>query len=407
MVDLMTSQAMRLKKAHVSMMKHPSTSLYTGIMLMGKSDVVDTDITAYTDGYNKKYGAKFISTLIDAELRALVLHENLHVALMHLIRYKGEARKNPKLMNMAMDYAVNDIITQVNDTAHLILPHGALHSLKYRGWSVTEIYNDLKKKDEEQPKQPKPVDSGSGEGETGNKPDDNGSLDIHDYTKVDELGAEEAKKVSNKIDRALREGGLLAGRMGSTVPRCIEQLLEPKVDWRVALRDFVSSAIRGKDEISWRKYNKRLIVNDIFYPSQESETVGELVVAIDTSGSISSIEMTKFASELSSICNTCEPERVRVLWWDTLVHAEQVFEPSQYGALASLLNPVGGGGTRVSSVSEYLVKNKVAVDAVIVLTDGYVESNVKWEVHTPTLWLVTDNHSFKAPAGVIVTMKED
>jgi hypothetical protein len=46
-------------------MKHQETALYSGIMLMGKSVVVDEEITAYTEGYNKKYGSKNISKLSD------------------------------------------------------------------------------------------------------------------------------------------------------------------------------------------------------------------------------------------------------------------------------------------------------------------------------------------------------
>ena len=53
-------QSMRLKKAHVALMKHQETALYSGIMLMGKSVVVDEEITAYTDGYNKSTKKLFL-----------------------------------------------------------------------------------------------------------------------------------------------------------------------------------------------------------------------------------------------------------------------------------------------------------------------------------------------------------
>ena len=72
----MTTQETRLKKAHVALMRHPETALYSGIMTMGDSTVVDDCPTAYTDGVNKKYGRAFIEKLDDDELRALVVHEN-------------------------------------------------------------------------------------------------------------------------------------------------------------------------------------------------------------------------------------------------------------------------------------------------------------------------------------------
>jgi predicted metal-dependent peptidase len=91
----------------------------------------------------------------------------------------------------------------------------------------------------------------------------------------------------------------------------------------------------------------------------EDETIGEVVVGIDTSGSIGTRELTVFATELASVCELCQPEQVRILWWDTQVHGEQIFKPDQYANIASVLKPIGGGGTVVSAVSEYIVKNRI------------------------------------------------
>jgi predicted metal-dependent peptidase len=63
---------------------------------------------------------------------------------------------------------------------------------------------------------------------------------------------------------------------------------------------------------------------------------------------------------------------------------------------------MGGGGTRVSCVSEYIAQKKYKPDCIVVFTDGYVEDNVKWDIGVETLWLVTENRSFKAPKGKMV-----
>jgi predicted metal-dependent peptidase len=208
--------------------------------------------------------------------------------------------------------------------------------------------------------------------------------------------------MSGKIDKALREGGILAGRMGAKIPRVIGDMLEPKVNWREVLREFVSSATKGNDEYTWRKFNKRQMANDIYLPSMENESIGELIVAIDTSGSIGGQELTEFASELASICSVATPSKVRVLWWDTEVHGEQVFLPEHYDNIKELLKPQGGGGTMVSCVSEHLNKQRVEAEAIIVFTDGYLESEITWNVKCPTLWLVTQNNNFVAPSGKVV-----
>jgi predicted metal-dependent peptidase len=156
--------------------------------------------------------------------------------------------------------------------------------------------------------------------------------------------------------------------------------------------------MRGKDEYTWRKMSKPYLANDMYIPSMHSETMGELVVAIDTSGSIDNQQISEFATELASICETCSPEKVRVLWWDTMVHGEQVFL-GNYQDIAKMLKPKGGGGTHVGCVSDYLVKNSVNGEVLVIFTDGYVEDKPKWDVTIPTMWFITQNKGFNPPAG--------
>jgi predicted metal-dependent peptidase len=182
--------------------------------------------------------------------------------------------------------------------------------------------------------------------------------------------------------------------------------MDPQVDWREALRDFVTSAMRGDEEYTWRKFNKRRLADDLYLPSTHSESVGELIVAIDTSGSIGEREIAEFATELVSICDVASPDRVRVLWWDTKVHGEQIFEAGQYGEIKSLLKPLGGGGTRASCVSEYIVENNVSADCLVMFTDGHLESEITWLVSAPTLWLVTRKRNFVPPSGTVVKMEK-
>jgi predicted metal-dependent peptidase len=426
----MSKQETRVKKAHIALMKHPETALYSGVMLMGKSEVVDDGCpTAYTDGVNKVYGRKFLERVdTEPKVRGLVLHENLHVALKQLPRGKDMFDENRKLANIAADLVVNNIIEDIKGTVNgsseriVALPDGAVYDPMFQNWSMREIYNYLKKNC----KGGKKGKGGGGGGGQSNDPADTGSgdsddddtitingktydlsdADEHDLTNLKDLTHGEIKEINDAIDKALREGGMLAGRMGAKVPRSISDLLEPKVDWRDALRDFVSSAIKGKDEFTWRKLNKRQLVNDIYMPSMENETIGEIVIAIDTSGSIGGQQITEFATELVSICELCSPDKVRVLWWDTDVHGEQVFS-GNYQDIASLLKPMGGGGTHVSCVNAYINKERINAECVIVFTDGYVEGDITWTIPSPTLWMVTESKSFEPPVGKKVKFGDD
>jgi predicted metal-dependent peptidase len=422
-----------IKRGHVALMKHPETALYSGVMLMGKTEVSDAVFTAYTDGVNKKYSRPFLETIdSESKRRGLILHENLHVALKHVVHGKAMFKENAKMANLAADFVVNDIIVNIKGTVGsqseriVELPDGGVYDDMFHNWSMREVFAYLKKHAKPNPKGPKGKKGEKGEqgsnppeGGTGDKGDDgddwdtvevNGKTydisnsDEHDFS--GEATHEELKEINDSIDRALREGGMLAGRMGAKIPRVISDLLEPKVDWRDVLREFVSAATKGKEEYTWRRMNKRHMANDIYMPSVEDETIGEVIVAIDTSGSIGSRELTEFATELVSICDVAQPEKIRVLWWDTQVHGEQVFQ-DDYTGIASMLKPLGGGGTHVSSVAEYINKERLQAECVIVFTDGYVESDIKWGIDCPTLWMITQNKDLEVPLGNKKVMVDD
>jgi predicted metal-dependent peptidase len=419
---MMSKQETRIKRGHIALMKHPQTALYSGVMLMGTSAVEEGVPTAYTDGVNKKYGRKFLESILsESKVRGLILHENLHVALKQVVFGRAMFLENRKMANLAADFVVNDIIVNIDGTIagtseRLVeLPDGAIYDPMFHDWSMREVYNYLKKHAK------KGGGGGQGGKGQGNPPpsggtqsNDDDDMDgdtvtvngkTYDISQADEhdfigreVSAEEAKEILDDIDKALREGGMLAGRMGAKIPRVISDLLEPKVDWRDALREFVSSSTKGNDEFTWRRMNKRQMANDIYLPSVMNESIGEIIVAIDTSGSIGGAEITEFATELVSICEVCQPEVVRVLWWDTEVHGEQVFKDN-YSDIAKMLKPLGGGGTKVSCVSEYVNKHKLTAECCIVFTDGYVEHDIKWNISSPTLWMVTQRRDFIPPVG--------
>lgn len=432
----------RLKKAHIRLMRNPETALYAGCMMMGTSEIVDDpSITAYTDGVNKRYGAQFINPLTDAEMCGLVLHENLHVALRHCIHGRAMHELDYECAAQAADYVVNGIIVNLKDKTLCALPKGGLVDAKYFDWSMLDIFKDLRKQQEGNggneegepcdngnpggdPGGPNPDDeengNDSGEQEGPGKPSTKGGKggkgkpqrqrgwDQHDFDGKDMSGLQQdVQKLHEAVDRALREGALLAGRLGGDIPRAITEALTPKVDWRKELMEFVSSMTKGTDEYSWRMFNRRHMAAGWFLPITQNETVGEVIVAIDTSGSIGAEQLNEFASELLGVCEAVQPDRVRVLWWDTRVAGEQLFEDKDYKGLVSMLKPAGGGGTRVGCVAEHIKKENLTADCVIVFTDGYVESDIKWDIEAPTLWMVTEHKGFVPPASGKLVVMED
>lgn len=399
----MLTTEQRLKKSHVALMRHPETALYSGVLMLGANEVVDEPITAYTDGINKRYGRAFVEAICktDPELNGLVLHEALHIVFRHILHNRDLFMEDRARANKAADYVVNDVIMNLQDKTLAQLPKGGLYDPKYHNMNMREVYRLLKDECEggkggggsQKP------EGGNGQGSGSGGSDKQYQFDEHD-TEGEGSGktAEEIKEMDAAIDRAIREGALLAGRLGANIPRSITELLDPLVDWRKELAEFVSAYTKGRDEYTWRKFNRRLVANDIFMPTVENETVGEIVVAIDTSGSIGQAQINEFASELVSICEAVSPEAVRVLWWDTMVHGEQRFTDN-YQNIGSMLKPQGGGGTRVGCVAEYINKHKVNAECLLVFTDGFVENSPEWGINVPTLWFVTCNKNWTPPAG--------
>lgn len=382
-IDLET----RLKKANVKLIRHPETCLYGGVILMGETSISDNKSdcpTAYTDGLNKRYGREFMAKLSDEEIAGVVLHETLHVMLKHIPRHKDLMKENGRLANIAMDYVVNDIIMNIQDKKLCKLPADCFYDPMFHDWSVRRVYEYLKKEQEQ--------------GKGGGRPQE--SFDEHSDELVASAGAEEIKSISDKVDEAIHQGGTLAGRFGVKIPRVIQDLMKPEIDWREVLQDFWTAHVRGADEYTWRKFNKRRVADDIYLPSAINETIGEVILAIDTSGSISNKDIAKVASRIQELCDTLPPERIRILWWDTEVHGEQTFE-GNYSEIVRMLKPMGGGGTKASCVSDYIVKNNLNADCMVMFTDGHVEDPVKWQTMIPAIWIIKEGgkEAFVPPSG--------
>ena len=139
-------------------------------------------------------------------------------------------------------------------------------------------------------------------------------------------------------------------------------------------------------------------------PSGITEQVGELVLAVDTSGSIGSRELNTFLSEIKEICDTVHPDGVRLLYWDTQVCRDEKYDNSELDQLVKSTKPAGGGGTDVTCVTDYIREHNINAQAAIVLTDGYLWGG--WGQWTmPVLWCVMDNDRANPDVGKTVHIK--
>jgi predicted metal-dependent peptidase len=310
----------------------------------------------------------------------------MHKAYRHLQVWDKLWKKNAQLANMACDYVINLQIRDYDPCGGDVeMPTDAngealgLIDEQYRGMDAHQVFLLLEKEQEEQ--------GGSGGGQ---------GMDEHDWENAQEGTPEEQEQVAKEIEGALRQGAILAGKMGGNVSREMQDLLTPKVNWKDALRDFVKTSTQGKDQTTWRRLHKRYIGMDIIMPSTYDEKVGSIVVAVDTSGSIGNAELAQFLSEVKCICDEVSPEKIDLLYWDTNVAGHETYMGAELASLTETTQAKGGGGTSPECVPHYMKQESLNPECVIMLTDGYIDRQDPndWQIGKPIMWCIKGNPHF-------------
>jgi len=381
----------RIERAHIDLMKSPLFVAYSGILMIGEAKVKDDIPTASTNGRDVHFGREFVESLNDADLRGVIIHEAKHKMYRHLLTWKHLSKINHDKANRACDYVINaEIIEESENSSRFItLPKGGLYDPKFKGMDSGQVFHLL------------PDDDGGEGGGGGGQ-----GFDEHDWEGAEELTEAEKSDLAQEIDQAIRQGAILAGKVGGSLNRSFDDLMSAKVNWKDALREFISAVCQGKDDSTWRKPNRRWLQHDIYMPSTISETTGRIVVAIDTSGSIQGAILTRFLSEVSAIMENVNPEQVDLLYWDSEVAGHEVYGLNDADKMRTSTKPKGGGGTTPSCITKYMRKHKIDPVCAIVLTDGYVGNDWGGTWNCPVLWTIVGNKNANPTTGSAIHMEE-
>ena len=407
----------RIERTHVQLMREKNFCLFSGVFMIGKVTISDKVATARTDGRNVEYGRAFVDRINDKQLAFLVTHEAMHKAYRHMMVWKNIAKENARLANMAMDYVIN-LQIQDYDPQRITVempqdesgnPLGLIDE-KYRGMDTMQVYQILKKECSDGGG--KGGDKGKGNGQPDNSSGGQGGdpqeFDEHDWEGASDMSEEDEQELGKEIDHALREGAILAGKMKGNVPRGIEELLHPKVDWKEALRDFVKAHTKGLDESTWRRPNRRYLGVDIIMPSTIGFKAERISIGTDTSGSIGGEILGRFLGEAKLICDDVEPEIIDMMYWDTHVARHEIYAGSEVSNFVNSTKPAGGGGTDPDCVPNFLLKKGIKPQCIVMLTDGvfFGHETTKWEeLGVPVLWCVVGNNEFKPKVGQAVCVE--
>lgn len=332
--------------------------------------------TGATDGVSLFYNPKWFAKLKPLQRVGFLAHEVMHVVCMHMLRRQ---ERDPQKWNVAGDYVINNVLLE----NHFILPDGGLVDGQYANMSTEAVYNLL----------PEPPQGWTAVLDLG------GCGGVLDHPDMKNATAESAGAIEASLQVAINqaaEAARRAGKLSGSLQTIVDQVTNPKVDWRSVLARFLRA--NNKSDFTWARPNRRFIGSGMYLPSLHNPSLETIVIAVDTSGSITNEELQQFTSETSHILHDLNPELIHFLQCDSEV---QTHEQYTRESLPLKVSYEGRGGTDFAPVLEYIKEHIPNPAALIYLTDLECDSfGVK--PHYPVLWVTT--HSEEAKYGEVIKM---
>jgi predicted metal-dependent peptidase len=344
-----------------------------------------------TDARALYYNPRYVEALSFADTQFLLAHEALHCALLHFAR---RGHRLHQRWDRACDYAVNQLLADDG----LRPPEEALWNPAYRGLSAEAIYPLLRDDAPEATLDEHWFGGGASAGaaieaasDSGEALADDAFMDAH-RDGFDEIStraptvtrtAALAEAWQERLSAAAMEAQE-AGRLGASWQSVLGDLAEPRLAWRALLDRFVRAVAR--DDYSFARPARR--EGAAILPGPSSAEV-EVVLALDTSGSIALDDFRRFVEEMDALKGQVRA-RVTLLACDLRIAPGSPwrFEPWERIVLPDAL--AGGGGTRFTPVFEWVEAHGVRPDALVYFTDALGEFPAAAPPY-PVLWLVQGN----------------
>jgi predicted metal-dependent peptidase len=195
-------------------------------------------------------------------------------------------------------------------------------------------------------------------------------------TEQEQLAVQWRQRLAGAAQQAMQ-----TGKLGAAMARLVEHLLQPQLPWRMLLARYMTAVAR--DDYSYQRPSRR--EGDALLPTLKSTQV-DVIVVLDTSGSINDTEMREFVSEIDAIKGQMRARLTLHACDATLCeHGPWVFEPWEEFSMPG--NVYGRGGTRFTPPFEWLQREGRQPDLLVYFTDAEGEFP-KGEPDYPVLWLV-------------------
>jgi len=328
--------------------------------------------TMATDGINIYYSPEYTIALSKEERQGVLLHEISHCVYLHCSP-KRRMNREHKRWNVASDYAIN---LEIRDMGYTLPPNVLLDD-KYRDMNAEMIYDALP-----------------------NNIDDLETLDVHIEPSD---GTAEWDDMEDRIVAAyeMTKNADGAGRLPNGISRWLDKMKKSRVKWERIFHRFVGQAL-ARDDFSYSRCNRRMMPQDVYLPALRNQIIGNVVIGVDTSGSITQGILEQFASELKKISHLVD--EITVMTCDADVH--EVVKIRKMDDFLKKIKFLGGGGTDFRPVFQEVEKRKEMPELLIYLTDAFGNFPERKPPY-PVMWCLTDDSGEKCiPWGESVVIPE-
>jgi len=364
------------------MLKEPYYGFFL-IMLnkVWRKDLPTAGVSKQNINYQLAINEEFWTGLSDMHKMGLLKHELLHIAFGHLVSFSSFSNK--KLANVAMDMEINQYIEDS------WLPEGGIRIEDYEDLKLDKkagcryYYDQLLRLQDEKDKN----------GTTGNDAmdkllDNVASGDIPDHStweEFDDMTDAEKKLIEKQVQKILQDAKEQTVKKRGNVPGEIEGLIvveeftAPKFDWKGYIRRFTGVSTKVFTKKIRRKENRRYEDN----PGLKIKMRQHMLLAIDTSGSVSNDELTEFMNEIHHIHKAGVD--ITVIQCDTSIRSIEPYRGKNE------INVFGRGGTEFDPVLDYYNANLKKYTSLVYFTDGECYTSVKPK--SKVLWVLSERSS--------------
>lgn len=344
---------------------------------------LDVPTLCVTDSGSIFYNPAFIAGLTANQVVWAICHEIMHYMSGHGVR---RGARDPKNWNYAGDMWINDTLNRANVGNKI---EGCIDVPGSADRTVEDIYASFPPPDDDDGDESEDGGGGDkGKSSTGQgqgdpiqddiEPDDDSGMSPQEIDAQRKIDVAEAAQIAK-----------MKGKLPGVLQKFAETTIDSKVPWFDVLERYMTE--RVKNDYSWARPNRRY-APDFYLPTIDGVgAMGEIVIQVDISGSVSRQEIRHYNGHMRRIVEQCHPSKVHVIYTDTRVQRHDTFDKPE----DVQIEYVSGGGTDMRAGFDYINKQGIEPEVVVTLTDGYTPWPSSTDV--PAIWCISSSE--RAPCG--------